>query len=86
MSGPSWPRPSSRYLGPPPARWAVPTDLSPSAQDDSRVQMATLSSRLSEAECRCARAQSRVGQLQKALAEAEEGDHPCPAPPPREWL
>ncbi|PNJ10395.1 CROCC2 isoform 1 [Pongo abelii] len=42
-------------------------------RDDSRVQMATLSSRLSEAECRCARAQSRVGQLQKALAEAEEG-------------
>uniref|UniRef100_A0A8C9ILG2 Ciliary rootlet coiled-coil, rootletin family member 2 n=1 Tax=Piliocolobus tephrosceles TaxID=591936 RepID=A0A8C9ILG2_9PRIM len=42
-------------------------------RDDSRVQMATLSSRLSAAECRCARAQSRVGQLQKALAEAEEG-------------
>nr|XP_024646160.1 putative ciliary rootlet coiled-coil protein 2 [Macaca nemestrina] len=42
-------------------------------RDDSRVQMATLSSRLSEAECRCARAQSRVGQLQKALAEVEEG-------------
>uniref|UniRef100_A0A8J8ZEH8 Ciliary rootlet coiled-coil, rootletin family member 2 n=1 Tax=Homo sapiens TaxID=9606 RepID=A0A8J8ZEH8_HUMAN len=42
-------------------------------RDDSRIQMATLSSRLSEAECRCARAQSRVGQLQKALAEAEEG-------------
>nr|XP_045224067.1 ciliary rootlet coiled-coil protein 2 isoform X1 [Macaca fascicularis] len=42
-------------------------------RDDSHVQMATLSSRLSEAECRCARAQSRVGQLQKALAEAEEG-------------
>uniref|UniRef100_A0A1D5Q0C3 Ciliary rootlet coiled-coil, rootletin family member 2 n=1 Tax=Macaca mulatta TaxID=9544 RepID=A0A1D5Q0C3_MACMU len=42
-------------------------------RDDSCVQMATLSSRLSEAECRCARAQSRVGQLQKALAEAEEG-------------
>uniref|UniRef100_A0A2I3HWM1 Ciliary rootlet coiled-coil, rootletin family member 2 n=1 Tax=Nomascus leucogenys TaxID=61853 RepID=A0A2I3HWM1_NOMLE len=42
-------------------------------RDDSRVQMVTLSSRLSEAECRCARAQSRVGQLQKALAEAEEG-------------
>uniref|UniRef100_A0A2K5QS48 Ciliary rootlet coiled-coil, rootletin family member 2 n=1 Tax=Cebus imitator TaxID=2715852 RepID=A0A2K5QS48_CEBIM len=42
-------------------------------RDDSRVQMATLSSRLSEAECRCARAQSHVGQLQKALAEAQEG-------------
>uniref|UniRef100_A0A2K6PJ05 Ciliary rootlet coiled-coil, rootletin family member 2 n=1 Tax=Rhinopithecus roxellana TaxID=61622 RepID=A0A2K6PJ05_RHIRO len=41
-------------------------------RDDSRVQMATLSSRLSEAECRCARAQSRVGQLQKALADVEE--------------
>uniref|UniRef100_A0A2K5CFF0 Ciliary rootlet coiled-coil, rootletin family member 2 n=1 Tax=Aotus nancymaae TaxID=37293 RepID=A0A2K5CFF0_AOTNA len=42
-------------------------------RDDSRVQMATLSSRLSEAESRCARAQSHVGQLQKALAEAQEG-------------
>nr|XP_035162196.2 ciliary rootlet coiled-coil protein 2 isoform X2 [Callithrix jacchus] len=41
-------------------------------RDDSRIQVATLSSRLSEAECRCARAQSHVGQLQKALAEAHE--------------
>nr|XP_010345578.2 LOW QUALITY PROTEIN: putative ciliary rootlet coiled-coil protein 2 [Saimiri boliviensis boliviensis] len=42
-------------------------------RNDSRIQMATLSSRLSDAECRCARAQSHVRQLQKALAEAQEG-------------
>uniref|UniRef100_A0A2K6UEH0 Ciliary rootlet coiled-coil, rootletin family member 2 n=1 Tax=Saimiri boliviensis boliviensis TaxID=39432 RepID=A0A2K6UEH0_SAIBB len=41
-------------------------------RNDSRIQMATLSSRLSDAECRCARAQSHVRQLQKALAEAQE--------------
>ncbi|XP_013363522.1 PREDICTED: putative ciliary rootlet coiled-coil protein-like 3 protein isoform X3 [Chinchilla lanigera] len=42
-------------------------------RDACRVQVASLSTRLSVAENECAQAQGRVQQLQRALVEAEEG-------------
>ncbi|KAM6152748.1 ciliary rootlet coiled-coil protein 2 [Erethizon dorsatum] len=42
-------------------------------RDDCHVQVATLSARLSRVENECAQAQGHVRQLQRALAEAEEG-------------
>nr|XP_019567277.1 PREDICTED: putative ciliary rootlet coiled-coil protein 2 isoform X1 [Rhinolophus sinicus] len=42
-------------------------------RDNWRFQVASLSSRLSEVERELTRAQSREGQLQRALAQAEEG-------------
>jgi hypothetical protein len=63
---------------PSPAR--LPANFSSSAQDNFRVQVASLSDQLTEVESERARVQSHVGQLQRDLAEVEEGDLPHPSP------
>lgn len=85
---PAWPCPQAHwpclYLIPIPEVSQHPLASSPTplpapltpypSQDDWRFQAERLSLHLSEEESKRAQAQSRAGQLQKLLAEADEGD------------
>uniref|UniRef100_A0A8C4LIG1 Ciliary rootlet coiled-coil, rootletin family member 2 n=1 Tax=Equus asinus TaxID=9793 RepID=A0A8C4LIG1_EQUAS len=89
-----WPSPAPRDHGPEVDVASVRDTLRDFVQklrdaqrerDNWRLQVASLSSRLSEAESERARAQSRMRQLQKALAEAEEGWRQAEGETSRAW-